>query len=133
MIAASGATFIPSKFSMGSDAADFDNDGYTDIVTLDMLGESHQRRKTTIAKSSFFQNILNKKWGYQDQHMRNMLFKNNGTELPFSEIGQFAGIYQTDWSWAPLFFDVDYDGDRDLLITTDFQEISRIWILLTIN
>lgn len=109
-----------SKFSMGSDAADFDNDGYTDIVTLDMLGESHQRRKTTIAKSSFFQNILNKKWGYQDQHMRNMLFKNNGTELPFSEIGQFAGIYQTDWSWAPLFFDVDYDGDRDLLITNGF-------------
>ena len=109
-----------SKFSMGSDAADFNNDGLTDIVTLDMLGESHQRRKTTIAKSSFFQNILNKKWEYQDQHMRNMLFKNNGNEFPFSEIGQIAGIYQTDWSWAPLFFDVDYDGDKDLLITNGF-------------
>ena len=109
-----------SKFSMGSDAADFNNDGLTDIVTLDMLGESHQRRKTTIAKSSFFQNILNKKWEYQDQHMRNMLFKNNGNEFPFSEIVQIAGIYQTDWSWAPLFFDVDYDGDKDLLITNGF-------------
>ena len=109
-----------SKFSMGSDAADFDNDGFTDIITLDMLGESHQRRKTTIAKSSFFQNTLNKKWGYQDQHMRNMLFKNNGNEFPFSEIGQFSGIYQTDWSWAPLFFDVDFDGNKDLLITNGF-------------
>ena len=109
-----------SKFSMGSDAADFDNDGFTDIITLDMLGESHQRKKTTIAKSSFFQNTLNRKWGYQDQHMRNMLFKNNGNHLPFSEIGQFSGIYQTDWSWAPLFFDVDYDGKKDLLITNGF-------------
>ena len=49
-----------SKFSMGSDAGDFNNDGYTDIISLDMLGESHERRKTTIAKSSFFQNVLNK-------------------------------------------------------------------------
>ncbi len=109
-----------SKFSMGSDAGDFNNDGYTDIVSLDMLGESHERRKTTIAKSSFFQNVLNKKWGYQSQHMRNMLFKNNGSELPFIEIGQYAGVYQTDWSWSPLFADLDYDGQKDLLITNGF-------------
>ena len=109
-----------SKFSMGSDAGDFNNDGYTDIISLDMLGESHERRKTTIAKSSFFQNVLNKKWGYQSQHMRNMLFKNNGSELPFTEIGQYSGIYQTDWSWSPLFADLDYDGQKDLLITNGF-------------
>ena len=109
-----------SKFSMGSDAADFNNDGYVDLISLDMLGESHERKKTTIAKSSFFQNVMNKKWGYQDQHMRNMLFKNNGKDLPFTEIGQYAGIYQTDWSWSPLFADVDYDGNKDLLITNGF-------------
>ena len=109
-----------SKFSMGSDAGDFNNDGYTDIISLDMLGESHERRKTTIAKSSFFQNVLNKKWGYQNQHMRNMLFKNNGPGLPFSEIGQYSGVYQTDWSWSPLFADLDYDGQKDLLITNGF-------------
>ena len=109
-----------SKFSMGSDASDFNNDGYTDLISLDMLGESHERRKTTISKSFFFQNVLNKKWGYQDQHMRNMLFKNNGSNLPFSEIGQFSGIYQTDWSWSPLFADFDNDGNRDLFITNGF-------------
>ena len=109
-----------SKFSMGSDASDFNNDGYTDLITLDMLGESHERRKTTISKSFFFQNVLNKKWGYQDQHMRNMLFKNNGSQLPFTEIGQFSGVHQTDWSWSPLFADFDYDGNRDLFITNGF-------------
>lgn len=109
-----------SKFSMGSDASDFNHDGYTDLISLDMLGESHERRKTTISKSFFFQNVLNKKWGYQDQHMRNMLFKNNGSGLPFSEIGQFSGVYQTDWSWSPLFADFDNDGHRDLVITNGF-------------
>ena len=109
-----------SKFSMGSDAGDFNNDGYTDIISVDMLGESHERRKTTIAKSSFFQNVLNKKWGYQNQHMRNMLFKNNGPDLPFNEIGQYSGVYQTDWSWSALFADLDYDGQKDLLVTNGF-------------
>ena len=109
-----------SKFSMGSDAADFNNDGYSDIISIDMLGETHQRQKTTISKSLFFQNEMNTKYGYQDQHMRNMLFKNNGNDLPFNEIGQYAGIYQTDWSWSPLFVDVDYDGNKDLLITNGF-------------
>ena len=81
---------------------------------------SNKSGKTTIAKSSFFQNVLNKKWGYQSQHMRNMLFKNNGPELPFNEIGQYSGVYQTDWSWSPLFADLDYDGQKDLLITNGF-------------
>ena len=49
-----------SKFSMGSDAADFNNDGYSDIISIDMLGETHQRQKTTIAKSLFFQTQINR-------------------------------------------------------------------------
>ena len=52
--------------------------------------------------------------------MRNMLFKSNGPNLPFSEIGQFSGIYQTDWSWSPLFADFDNDGNKDLFITNGF-------------
>lgn len=109
-----------SQFSMGSDIADFNNDMMPDIVTLDMLGEDNYRKKTTIGKNSYQVYISNEQWGYEYQHVRNMLHMNNGPEAPFSEIGMYAGMYQTDWSWSPLFGDVDQDGWRDLLITNGF-------------
>jgi hypothetical protein len=46
----------------------------------------------------------------------------NGEMLPFSETGQMTGIYQTDWSWSPLFADFDNDGDKDLVVTTGFPK-----------
>lgn len=109
-----------SMFSMGSDIADYNNDGYLDIITLDMLGETNYRKKTTIAKNSYQAYINNEEWGYEYQHVRNMLHVGNGPEIPFSEIGFLAGVYQTDWSWSPLFVDMDNDGKRDLLITNGF-------------
>ena len=109
-----------SKFSMGSDISDFDNDGYVDIVTLDMLGETNQRLKTTIANNKYTSYILNEKFGYQYQYTRNMLQKGNGSNIPFSEIGLMAGVAKTDWSWAPLFADMNNDGLNDLLITNGF-------------
>ena len=109
-----------SMFTMGVDASDFDNDGSEDIVTLDMLGETNYRKKTTISYSSYESVLLNKKWGYQTQHSRNMLHKSNGVQSPFSEVGMFSGVYQTDWSWSPLFFDADNDSRRDLFITNGF-------------
>ena len=109
-----------SKFSMGSDIADYDNDGFLDIITLDMLGETNQRMKTTIGSTNYLEYILNERYDYQYQYMRNMLQKGSGTGGNFSEIGLMAGISKTDWSWAPLFMDVDNDGFRDLLITNGF-------------
>jgi hypothetical protein len=109
-----------SRFSMGSDAADFNNDGYTDLITLDMLGETHQRKKTTISGYSYTQDDLNKKWNYEDQYIRNMLFMGNNDSKSYAEIGRMAGIYQTDWSWSPLFADFDNDGLKDLLVTNGF-------------
>lgn len=109
-----------SMFSMGSDIADYNNDGYLDIITLDMLGETNFRKKTTIAKNSYQTYINNEEWGYEYQHVRNMLHVGNGPGIPFSEIGFMAGVYQTDWSWSPLFADMDNDGQRDLLITNGF-------------
>jgi len=109
-----------SKFSMGNDASDFNNDGIDDVITVDMLGETQYRKKTTIGKSDYQDFIHNNQWGYEFQHSRNMLHKGNPDGIPFSEIGMMAGVYQTDWSWSPLFMDADNDGFKDLFITNGF-------------
>ncbi len=115
-----------SKFSMGNDISDMNNDGLVDILTVDMLPEDYHRKKQTINGNSYLAYINDEKFGYQTQYVRNMLHLNNGFVdgqlLPFSEIGQIAGIHQTEWSWSPLFMDVDNDGDRDLLVTNGFPK-----------
>lgn len=110
-----------SEFSMGNDVGDINNDGLPDIITLDMLPEGNLRKKTTIAGPTYTRYLNNEKYGYQYQYMRNMLQLNNG-DGTFSEIGQLAGIYQTEWSWSPLLADVDNDGYKDLLITNGFPK-----------
>ena len=109
-----------SQFSMGSDLSDVNNDGMPDLVTIDMLGEDSYRKKTTIGKNSYQTYLNNEEFGYDYQYVRNMLHINNGPGIPFSEVGIRAGIYQTDWSWAPLFADLDNDGFRDLVVTNGF-------------
>ncbi len=111
-----------SLFSMGIDIADVNNDTYLDIVTLDMLPENNLRRKTVSgAGATYFNYINNIEYGYEFQYMRNMLHINNG-DGSFVEVGQMAGIHQTEWSWSSLFMDVDNDGYRDLLITNGFPK-----------
>lgn len=111
-----------SQFSMGNDAADFNNDGMVDIVTLDMLPETNERKKTMINDKTYLTYINNEKYGYEYQYVRNMLHLNNGINdgIGFSEIGQLSGIHQTEWSWSPLFADFDNDGLKDLIITNGF-------------
>ncbi|HEX5169709.1 MAG TPA: VCBS repeat-containing protein, partial [Cyclobacteriaceae bacterium] len=113
-----------SQFSMGNDASDINNDGLSDIITLDMLPETNFRKKTTIGNKSYQTYINNEKYGYEYQHVRNMLQLNNnvGAGIGFSEIGQLSGIYQTEWSWSPLFADFDNDGNRDLVVTNGFPK-----------
>ena len=57
--------------------------------------------------------------GFHHQLMRNMLHLNNGNGT-FSEIGQFAGISNTDWSWSALFADYNNDGLKDLFVTNGY-------------
>jgi enediyne biosynthesis protein E4 len=109
-----------SYSSMGSDIADFNNDGLPDIVTLDMLAEDNLRQKLLKGPEDFrfYQNMrIN---GYHEQYMRNMLQLNNGNGS-FSEIGQLAGVATTDWSWAALFADFDRDGYKDILVTNGYM------------
>jgi enediyne biosynthesis protein E4 len=113
-----------SQFSMGNDAADINNDGMPDIITLDMLPETNARKKTTIGNKSYLTYINNDKFGYEYQYTRNMLHINNGVDMgfKFSEVGMLAGVYQTEWSWSPLFADFDNDGFKDLIITNGFPK-----------
>jgi len=110
-----------SQFSMGSDIADFNNDSYPDIITVDMLPDDNKRQKlmNIAMNNDRFNYIL--QLGYMPQYSRNMLQLNNGPDATgnysFSEIGQLAGIYKTDWSWSPLFADLDNDGWKDVYIT----------------
>ncbi len=105
-----------SHFSMGSDIADINNDGYPEIMTLDMLPEGNYRQKMVSGPDNYdkFQFLVNS--GFYHQSMRNMMHLNNKGKS-FSEIGQFSGISKTDWSWAPLLVDLDNDGLKDLFIT----------------
>jgi len=105
--------------SMGNDVADFNNDGLTDIFTLDMLPEDNFRKKMIIPAASYdkFQLLLQK--GYEPQYTRNVLQLNNGNGS-FSDISFLSGVSSTDWSWAALFADYDNDGDKDLAVTNGF-------------
>lgn len=107
--------------AMGTDIADFNNDGLLDIMTVDMLPPDNQREKTMIGAANYDRFNHNLTLGYQPQYIRNTLQLNNGNGT-FSEIGQLAGIHRTDWSWAPLFADYDNDGHRDLLITNGYRK-----------
>ncbi len=115
-----------SYSAMGVDVADLNNDARVDVVTLDMLPSSNERRKTMVPSASFNTRLNNEQFGYQYQYMRNSLQLNRGPLVPgdslpvFSEVGLYAGIGATDWSWSVLAADVDLDADRDLLITNGF-------------
>ena len=108
-----------SLFSMGSDAADYDNDGLVDLVTLDMLPEDNKTIKMHSGAENFdkFQYLFTQ--GFYYQYSRNMLQKNNG-DGTFSEVGQLAGVSNTDWSWAALFGDYDKDGNKDLFVSNGY-------------
>ena len=108
-----------SLYSMGSDAADYNNDGLTDLVTLDMLPEDNKTNKMHSGAENFdkFQYLFAQ--GFYYQFSRNMLQQNNG-DGTFSEVGQLAGVSNTDWSWSALFGDYDNDGNKDLFITNGY-------------
>lgn len=110
-----------SQSSMGSDIADINNDGLSDIIVMDMKTEDPIRYKVLMNLMQYDRYNLLVQYGYGRQSGRNVLQLNNGNGT-YSEIGQYAGVAATDWSWSPLFGDYDNDGWKDLFVTNGYRK-----------
>ena len=113
-----------SRFSMGTDTGDINNDGAIDLLTLDMAAEDHYRSKTNMRSMNAqeFKEMIDK--GDHHQYMFNTLQLNNGSG-EFSDIANIAGISKTDWSWAGLLVDLDNDGFKDIVISNGVKKDVR--------
>lgn len=105
-----------SLFSMGVDFADIDRDGHDDFFVADMLSREHVRRQVQVAdrpRIPLPPGVIDNR----PQYSRNTLFWNRG-DGTYAEIAQMSGLEASEWSWCPVFLDVDLDGFEDLLVTT---------------
>ena len=111
-----------SRFSMGNDIGDLNQDGFPDLISLDMLPEDPVILKASAAEDPFDVYYFKLNFGYNYQFARNTLQVNRGSvpgkpgQVRFSEIGLQAGIAATDWSWSSLLADLDNDGRQDIYI-----------------
>ncbi|MDO6432048.1 VCBS repeat-containing protein [Flavitalea sp. BT771] len=105
-----------SQYSMGVDVADVNNDAYPEIISMDMLPYDPYILKRSEGEDTWDTYNLKLRYGYNHQYTRNNLQLNrrNGQ---FSEIGLYAGVAATDWSWSALWVDFDNDGWKDLFIS----------------
>jgi hypothetical protein len=109
-----------SRFSMGNEVADINNDGWLDILSLDMLPFDEPVIKTSASEDTYEVYRFKLQYGYHPQTARNNLQLNRGLDsgrLFFSDIAWYAGVAATDWSWGALLADYDGDARKDLLIT----------------
>jgi hypothetical protein len=114
-----------SAASMGADLADINNDAYPEIFVTDMLPEQEERIKTVTTFDSWDRYRLHVESGYGHQFTRNM-FQLNNQDGTFSEIGRFAGVHATDWSWGALIFDFDNNGMKDIFVANGiFQDLTN--------
>jgi enediyne biosynthesis protein E4 len=105
-----------SRYTMGVDFADFNNDGFPDLIAMDMLPDDQQRLKASMAEDPYDVYKFKQSFGYNHQFTRNTLQINNRNGT-FSDVGLMAGVAATDWSWASFFADFDLDGNKDIFVS----------------
>ena len=101
---------------MGIDFSDVNRDGNIDFFVVEMLSTNHKRRKTQMGPMSFTPVSIGEV-DNRPQYMRNTLLLNRGDNT-FAEIAQLGGVHASEWSWSPLFLDLDFDGYEDILVVT---------------
>ncbi|MCU0341970.1 MAG: VCBS repeat-containing protein, partial [Spirosomaceae bacterium] len=110
-----------SRFTMGVDIADLNNDLLPEIFTLDMLPYDPQILKRSEGEDAYYNFKFKLTQGYNVQFARNNLQLNVG-KGQFSEIGMYAGVHATDWSWSSLLFDFENDGKKDIFISNGINK-----------
>ncbi len=109
-----------SRFSMGNDMADINNDGWPEIISVDMLSQDEKVLKSSVADDDVSTFNFKQQFGFHYQYSKNCLQKNVDGKY-FADESLHQGIASTDWSWAPLFADFDNDGNKDLFISNGYK------------
>jgi hypothetical protein len=115
-----------SVAGMGVDIADFNNDGWPDILQVDMNPRDLSSRKRMSGFQTYDGLLESRMRGFRDDYSVNTLQLSNGVmkdgNVLFSEIARLAGVESTDWSWSPLFADFDNDGYKDIFIGNGYPK-----------
>jgi len=111
-----GAMMHTSQFSMGTDVADITNDGFPEIISMDMMPEDPYILKRSLGEDEYNLFHFKIQHGYHSQFARNTLQLSRRNGL-FTDIGFYSNVFASDWSWAALWTDFDNDGWKDLFIS----------------
>jgi len=125
-----GAWLKHTSFAgMGVDIADFNNDGWPDILQMDMIPAALDQRKRMSGYLTYGGRIELRRRGFRDDYDVNSLQLSNGVtksgDVVFSEIASLAGVAYTDWSWSALFADFDNDGSKDIFVTNGYPKAAN--------
>ncbi|MDB5032722.1 VCBS repeat-containing protein [Mucilaginibacter sp.] len=111
-----------SLFSMGNTMSDINKDGQLDVISTDMLPEDIKALRSTINDEPL--DIYNQEVnsGFYYQYSKNCLQINVANGKKFMDMGLYAGVAATDWTWSPLVSDFNMDGIKDLFFSNGIKK-----------